>query len=283
MSAADQTTLASPATLSGVGLHSGVMARATLRPAGAGSGVVFRVAIGGAPPSLIRADAANVIDTRLCTRLGDGAGRSIGTIEHVLAALSICSVDNVLIDVDANEMPILDGSAAPYVEAIGRAGISPQQALRRAIVIDAPFEVVDGARSIRAEPDDGRLLSVEVKFEAGAIGAQGVRLNLGDQRDLVKLARARTFCRLSDVEAMRAKGLARGGSLDNAIVVDGARILNAGGLRDPDEFALHKALDLVGDLRLAGVEIIGRIAARRPGHDLNVRFVRALLASRDRR
>jgi len=282
MHSADQTTLASPATLSGVTLHSGAEARATLRSAEAGSGVVFRAAIAGAPARRIKAEAANVIDTRLCTRLGDSGGRSIGTVEHVLAALSICGVDNVLIDVDADEMPILDGSAAPYIEAIRRAGIAPQNAARRDLVIEAAIEVSDGARSIRAEPHEGRLLSVDIDFEAGAIGAQAVRLDLDDERDLARLARARTFCRLSDIDAMRANGLARGGSLDNAIVVDGARILNAGGLRDPEEFALHKALDLVGDLRLAGARLIGRIKARRPGHDLNVRFVRALLASRDR-
>ncbi len=275
---ARQTTLAAAVAVSGVALHSGAMARATLRPAVADRGVVFHVRDPAGATTMIEANAASIVDTRLCTRLGDGAGASIGTVEHLLAALSICGVDNVDIEIDADEMPILDGSAAPYVEAIERAGLASLAAPRRMITITQPIEVRDGDRSIRAEPADGRLLDVRIDFDDAAIASQTAILDLDDPADRALLARARTFCRLADVEAMRASGLSKGGSLDNAIVVDGARILNDGGLRDPREFVLHKALDLVGDLRLAGAPIVGRIHARRPGHDLNARFVRALSA-----
>jgi UDP-3-O-[3-hydroxymyristoyl] N-acetylglucosamine deacetylase len=175
-------------------------------------------------------------------------------------------------------LPILDGSAAPYLDAIERVGARTLAPAKSVIRIIEPVEVSDGDRLIRAEPFDGRMLAVTIAFEAGAIGEQSLAIDLNDPASRNRLAQARTFCRLSDVNAMRAAGLSRGGSLDNAIVVDGDHILNPAGLRDPQEFALHKALDLIGDLALAGAPIIGRIIARRPGHDLNTQFVRALLA-----
>lgn len=274
-----QTTLRTATALEGVGLHSGAPCCALLRPADAGEGVVFRLAprAGETAATVIRAAAPSVVDTRYCTRLGADNGRSIGTVEHLLAACAIAGLDNVAIDIDGGELPILDGSAAPYVDAILDAGLRALSAARSPLKVLRRIEMVDGDRSIVAEPSETAILDVAIEFPDRAIGAQAVTIDLGDEASLRRLARARTFCRLGDIDAMRAAGLSRGGSLDNAIVVDGARILNESQLREPDEFALHKALDLLGDLRLAGRPILARISATRPGHDLNVRFLRKLL------
>lgn len=275
----NQTTLANPATLSGIGLHSGASCRARLRPARAGSGIAFRVPAenGSSDLAPIAATTANVSSTSLGTSLTSG-GRSVRTIEHLLAAAAIAGVDNMIVDVTGGELPILDGSAAPFIEAILGAGIMDLSAPRAAIRIAMPTEMTDGARSIRAMPSEGRVLDVSIDFEDPAIGAQSLSIDLDDRDALLRLGRARTFCRLKDVTAMRARGLSLGGSLDNAVVVDGDRIVNPAGLRDPQEFVLHKALDLLGDLTLAGAPIIGTIRAIRTGHDLNVTFLRRLTA-----
>lgn len=276
-----QTTLASAVSLSGVGVHSGARATAQLKPAPADAGIVIHRlgSIGRAMSAVIPATLDNVADTRLSTTLAS-AGAVIGTIEHILAALSLCDVDNAVIEVDASEAPILDGSAAPIIEAIEKAGFRSLNASRLVIRVLKPVEIEDGARLLRVEPDEGRRLHVAIDFDDPAIGAQSASLDLERASDRRRIGQARTFCRLDDVEALRASGFSRGGSLENAIVVDKGRVLNPGGLRDPHEFALHKALDLVGDLALAGAPILGRFTARRPGHDLNVRFLKALLADR---
>lgn len=281
MRATIETTLARPVALAGVGVHSGEGASAVLRPAPAGAGIAFhRMEPGSATPrAIIPALLDHVSDTRLSTTLASG-GVSVGTVEHLLAALTLCGVDNAVIEIDACEAPILDGSAAPIVEAIEAAGLRVLGAPRQAIRILKPVEIAEGARMIRIEPDTGRRLHVAIRYEDPAIGAQEVMLDLDRAGDRRRIARARTFCRLADVEALRAAGFSRGGSLENAIVVSDGAILNEGGLRDPAEFALHKALDLVGDLALAGAPIIGRITAERPGHDLNLRFLKAVIADR---
>jgi UDP-3-O-[3-hydroxymyristoyl] N-acetylglucosamine deacetylase len=275
MTAPRQTTIQKSASLSGVGLHSGADCRVVIRPAAADAGVVFRKESG----AVVRAAAAAVADTRLCTRLANDTGDAVGMVEHLMAAFAITSLDNAIVEIEGPEVPILDGSAAPYVEAIEASGVVALTSARPAIRIIAPVEFRDGTRIIRAEPHDGRIIEVAIEFDDAAIGAQSLTLDLDRPEHLRRLAHARTFCRLADVEVMRRAGLSLGGSLDNAIVVDGGRILNPEGLRDPSEFTLHKALDLVGDLRLAGWPIIGKISARRPGHDLNARFLRHVLAS----
>lgn len=280
MHALQQTTLAKAVFLSGTGLHSGAPCRAALRPARADLGVVFRLANKDRPASLIPASVGAIAATRLSTSLADASGATIATVEHLMAAVMITGVDNLLVDVSSAELPILDGSAAPFVEAIDRAGVKQLSAARQSIKLMAPIEVSDGDRRIRATPYDGRLLDIAIAFDDAAIGAQSLSIDLDDAPSMRRLAQARTFCRLADVDAMREAGLSRGGSLDNAIVVDGGRILNPQGLRDPAEFALHKALDLIGDLRLAGAPILARIEARRPGHDLNARFLKRLFADR---
>lgn len=275
-----QVTLARPVSLSGVGLHTGMMSRVTLRPAAENAGVQFHkvdasAKRAGAP---IAASAAMISDTRLGTSLRSAEGWSVRTVEHLMAAIVLASIDNIDVEINGDEMPILDGSAAPFLEALARAGTRVQRPIRTALKILAPIELSEGDRIIHAEPFDGRLIDVIIHFEDRAIGTQSVSFDLDDPAAIRKLAVARTFCRLADVTAMRSAGLGLGGALDNAIVVDDGKVLNETPLRDPDEFALHKALDLIGDLALAGSPIIGRIRAVRPGHDLNARFLRRLLA-----
>jgi UDP-3-O-[3-hydroxymyristoyl] N-acetylglucosamine deacetylase len=257
--------------MEGVGLHSGAPSRVTLQPARAGRGVVFRRQDAGEVVASVEAISSSAFNTGI----GHGA-RSVGTVEHLMAAIALAEVDNILIEVDGPELPALDGSAAPWLDAISEAGLRLLDAPRETIRILAPVAVVDAGRSIRAEPYDGRIVEVSIAFPDRAIGAQKVTLDLDDPADVRRVARARTFCRRADIEGMRANGLSLGGSLDNAVVVDGDRVLNPSGLRDSLEFALHKALDLIGDLRLAGAPIIGRIVAERPGHDINARFLTAL-------
>jgi UDP-3-O-[3-hydroxymyristoyl] N-acetylglucosamine deacetylase len=251
-----------------------MMANVVLRPAPAGAGVIVRRAGGEAVPA--RPDA--VSNTHFNTGLGEGASR-VATIEHLMAAIALADIDNIVIDVDGPELPALDGSAAPWLDLLVASGVRSLGAPRETIRVLAPVGVEDEGRFIRAEPLDGRILDVSIAFPDAAIGAQRVTLDLDDARDVKRVACARTFCRRTDIDGMRAKGLSLGGSLDNAVVVDGARVLNPAGLRDREEFALHKALDLIGDLRLAGAPVLGRITAHRPGHDLNARFVAALLGA----
>ncbi len=273
-----QSTVARESSVEGVGLHSGVSARVVLRPAAAGQGVRFRRA--GAAE--IAASPGAVGNTNFNTGLGDGAAR-VATVEHLMAAIALAGVDNLIVEIDGPELPALDGSAAPWLELLAASGVRALNAPREAIRILAPVSVEDpDGRTIRAEPFDGRIVDVSISFSDAVIGVQRVSINLDIAADVKRVASARTFCRQSDIEALRAKGLSLGGSFDNAVVVDGARVLNPSGLRDAHEFALHKALDLIGDLRLAGAPIIGHIIADRPGHDLNARFVSALLRAGDR-
>lgn len=274
MRASNQKTLAGPVALGGIGLHTGSPCAVRMEPAPENSGVLF---LSGSDE--IAARVENVFDTKLGTSIRNLNGRVVRTVEHLMAAVSISGLDNVHVRIDGDELPVLDGSAAPFVEAIAGAGLAEQKEPRRVLRVDKSFEIVDGDRWIRASPHHGRLIDVSIRFEDEAIGSQRASADLSDAAAQRRLARARTFCRLADVDAMRSIGLSLGGSLDNAVVVDGDRIMNDSGLRDPSEFAYHKMLDLVGDLALAGAPLIGKIEAARPGHDLNVRFVKELLAS----
>lgn len=282
----EQTTLARAATGFGAALHSGNETRITLRPAPAGSGVVFRRTDLRAPDGArlpdaeiaIPARAAFIADTRLGVRLRNAAGATVMTVEHVLAALMLAGVDNAIVDIDGPEPPGFDGSSAPLIALIEEAGVRRLGAAREAIEVRAPVRIEDGDRFVEAAPAAGRRLDVSIEFPEPAIGRQSAALRLDDPADVARLAAARTFCRLHEVEAMRQAGFGLGGSLNNAIVVDGARILNEEGLRDPNEFALHKALDLLGDLSLLGAPLFGQVRAHKPGHDLNTRLVCRLAA-----
>lgn len=274
-----QRTLASTIGTAGVGLHTGIGVKAVLRPAPAGAGVVFRrTDLDKALDStLIPARADFVSETRLGVTLRNKAGAEVSTVEHLLAAIFLAGIDNILIELDGPEAPVLDGSAARWADIIRHAGLARQEAARYALIVDRPYRAESGERFVEITPYSGCVLEVGVEYPDEAIGRQDVRLSLAEPRDIERILRARTFCAARDVDAMREAGLALGGSLDNAVVVDGARILNEGGLRDPQEFALHKTLDLIGDLALVGAPLIGRIKAWKSGHDLHTALARLIL------
>lgn len=267
----------------GIALHSGVRVAMTLSPAASGTGIVFRRRDLGID---IPARFDLVADTRLCTVLahpGIAAAR-VATVEHVMAALAGTGITNAIVEVDGPELPILDGSAAGLVFLIDCAGTVEQDRARCAIAPTRAIRV-DGAEGGFVEllppaaGEDGLVLSASIEFPAAAIGAQAMELPLTQAGFRRELAAARTFCLLAEVEAMQSAGLARGGSLDNAVVVDGARVMNPAGLRMEREFVRHKLLDMVGDLALAGAALHGRVRAHRPGHGLNNAVLRALFAN----
>jgi UDP-3-O-[3-hydroxymyristoyl] N-acetylglucosamine deacetylase len=274
-----QHTLKAPIGCVGIGVHTGQRVQLRLVPAAADHGIVFRRTDLGLD---IPARFDRVVDTRLCTVLGHEADPSarVGTVEHLMAALSGSGIDNVLVEVDGPELPILDGSAKPYVFLIDCAGVVEQDAQRRTVEVRRTVRVSDGAAwaELRPMPARGFEMAMSIDFAAAAIGSQALSLRLTPDSFRRELASARTFAMAADIERLRESGLARGGSLDNAVVVDGAKILNPAGLRCPDEFVRHKLLDAVGDLALAGAAIHGRFVASRSGHTLNNKLLRALFA-----
>jgi len=270
-----QSTLKAPISFSGLGLHTGDECRIVVRPAEEYVGISFKCHKAGAV-SVIAAAPENVGCAFHGTALVNSSGASVATVEHLMAALAICSIDNTVIDVFGPEIPILDGSSAPFVNEIKAVGIERQGAERHEIIIDQPISIKDGDRSILIEPADGFRLDTTIDFEDCLIGRQSLSVALDNSAMLERMAKSRTFCRLYEVEGLRAMDLIRGGSLDNSIVVDGDKILNGDDLRDPYEFVLHKALDLVGDLYLLGAPIRGVITAFKPGHDLNTRAALAI-------
>ena len=279
MRATFQQTLSKTVEFSGVGLHSGQDCVATVRPAGADVGIVFCRLDLDEGVNTVAASPENVRNTRQGTTLIAPNGASAATVEHLMAALYLAGVDNAWIDLFGPEVPILDGSALDFLNGFNAAGCDLQSAPRRRPVMpNAPVAVRDGDRSIEIAPGAGRVLDITIDFGDCMIGRQSLRLDLDNPEDCARMAAARTFCRAEEIDILRAAGLARGGSLENSLVVDGARVLNKTGLRDAREFALHKALDLVGDLYLLGVPVQGEIRAVKPGHDLNVRMAQALWA-----
>jgi len=250
----------------------------TLLPAPAGTGIAFRRTDAAGKGLEVAAHVSNIVDDRLCSALGDGNGTSVATVEHLMAALSGCRVDNLIVEVDGGELPIMDGSAAPFVFLIECAGIASQAAPRRAIEILKPICVEDGERRAELLPGVGFSVGFEIEFGSGAIGQQDMSVQLVNGTFKGELSRARTFGFVEEVDQLRAMGLALGGSLDNAVVVSGDRVLNEDGLRYKDEFVRHKILDCIGDLYLAGAPIIGQFKGRRSGHALNHSILRAMLA-----
>lgn len=271
-----QRTLGKSVAFAGVGLHSGESCRIELKPAEAGHGIVFRRA--DLPPGAndIAARPECVVSADHGTTIANEKGASIATIEHLMAALALTGIDNVLIDVEGPEIPILDGSSAAFVAAIAETGVTTLSAERQALLVEEAQTIADGDRAIHLEPFDGRRIEIEIDFGDCMIGRQTLSLDLDNPKDISRLSRARTFCRLHEVEALQSAGLIRGGALTNGLVVDGHRLVNDEPLRDPAEFALHKALDLIGDLYLLGAPVIGRIRAVKPGHALNTRAALAL-------
>ena len=273
-----QTTLKRETTLVGMGLHSGRPARVVLRPATEG-GIRFRRVDVTDRDNLIPARWDRVSDTRLCTLLSNEAGVSVGTVEHLMAALAGTGVTHAEIDIDGPEVPIMDGSALRFVRAILRAGLAPVPGALRAIRVLAPVRDVQGDVVAELAPADALTIDFEIDFVDAAIGRQSRRLVMENGAFVHELADCRTFCRSEEVEAMRAAGLALGGTLDNAVVVDGSRVLNPGGLRRSDEFVRHKMLDALGDLALAGAPILGAYRGVRAGHGATNRLLRRLFAT----
>lgn len=276
-----QRTLKTVIDCVGVGVHTGRRVTVTLRPAAPGTGIVFhRTDLGVEIPA--RYD--HVADTRLCTALGlPGRPEArIGTVEHLMAALAGCRVVDCTVEVDGPELPILDGSAAPWVFLLDCAG-TVDQGRGSAIEVLRPVRVAEGEAFAELRPifgqGHGLTAAMSIAFDVAAIGRQALTLELDEVTFRRELAPARTFGLAREVEALRSAGLARGGSLRNAVVVDGTRVLNPGGLRMPDEFVRHKLLDAVGDLALAGAPLIGRFVGHRSGHALNNRLLRALFAA----
>jgi UDP-3-O-[3-hydroxymyristoyl] N-acetylglucosamine deacetylase len=278
-----QRTLKSRIPCVGIGVHTGRRVSLTLVPAHAGHGIVFRRTDLGRD---IPATYDRVVDTTLCTTIGEGSAR-VGTIEHLMAALAGAGVDNVLIELDGPEVPIMDGSAAPFSFLLECAGVVSLDTPRKVIEIRRPVRITDGRAFAELRPFNNQGartavptldLEISIDFAEAAIGRQTRTLRLTPENFRVAVASARTFTLASDINHLRELGLARGGSLDNAIVVDGAKVLNPGGLRMKDEFAAHKLLDAVGDLALAGAALHGRFIANRPGHSLNHKLLKALFA-----
>jgi len=275
-----QRTLKTAIDCSGIGLHSGQNVSMTLCPAAPDTGIIFRRTDlkNGARDVPARFDA--VCDTRLCTTLMNDHGTRIGTVEHLMAALMGCGIDNAVIELDSPEVPIMDGSSEPFVFLIDCAGVAEQKAVRRSLVVRRPVAIEENGARAALEPADGFTISLDIEFASQAIGRQELYLEVSRESFKDQICRARTFGFLHEVEALRAAGLARGGSLENAVVVDGDTILNDDGLRFDDEFVRHKVLDCIGDMALAGHSLTGHLRARRTGHGLNNRLLRALFADK---
>ena len=269
-----QQTLKRPVRYSGIALHTGVRAHVTLNPAPANAGVVIRrTDLAGAPP--VRAHASQVIDVMRATTIANGPAR-VHTVEHVLAALHALGVDNAAIDMDGPEPPIADGSSAPYVALIQEAGLVAQDAPRRYFEVKEPIFIERGESKMVLLPDPQYRISCTVKYNATILDTQYLSLTVTPETFARDLSLARTFCLYEEIAPLMSKGLIRGGSLDNAVVMKDGAIISKDGLRYNDEFVRHKMLDIVGDLSLIGCRLRAQVIAIKPGHPLNVTMAQAL-------
>ena len=274
-----QYTLSQKITINGTGLHSGADVCLSLCPAPAGHGIVFvRTDVTGRD-NIIPARWDLVVDTRLCTVVGNKDGVTVGTVEHLMAALRGCGIDNLIIELDGPEIPVMDGSSAPFIEAIDKAGIAAQSAAARTIRVLKEVTVEQDGKTARLLPAQHAQFAGEISFAHPAIGTQRREVALLNGNFRHDLANSRTFGFAHEVEALRRMGLALGGSLENAIVLDETRVMNDDGLRHEDEFIRHKLLDAVGDLYLAGAPIMGRYEGFKAGHALNNLLLRKLFAT----
>jgi UDP-3-O-[3-hydroxymyristoyl] N-acetylglucosamine deacetylase len=271
---ARQTTLASEISLTGTGVHSGAPVSIVLCPADGDTGIRFLLSNG----TEIVADQGSVTGVTLSTVLGDGNGAAVATVEHLLAALHGLGIDNALIEIDNPEVPIMDGSASCFVEAIDEAGLAELDSPRRFLKVLKPVRVEDGTAYGELTPHNGFHLDVEIEFDTPLIGTQRIEIDLNPGSFRRELARARTFGFMKDVERLWASGLALGASLENTVAIGDDRVINREGLRFSDEFVRHKALDAVGDLALAGAPILGAFRSHRGGHRLNTLVLKALFA-----
>ncbi|HEX6859881.1 MAG TPA: UDP-3-O-acyl-N-acetylglucosamine deacetylase [Caulobacteraceae bacterium] len=274
-----QHTVAGPAIFAGVGLHTGEHVRVAIRPAAPNAGITFVRTDVRQGDNAVPVSAEAVTKTQLGTVISNAEGVSVSTIEHLMAAMAALAIDNAIVELDGPEVPIMDGSAEPFVQILDRAGRRRQEAARRYIEILAPIEAVEGDKRATLTPCEQFEVAFEIAFASRAIGRQRVDLVIDEDSFRDELSECRTFGFVQEVEALRAIGLARGGSMENAVVIDGDRVLNPEGLRRPDEFVRHKALDAVGDLYVLGLPIIGRFEGVYAGHGLNNAVVRALVAN----
>lgn len=280
-----QTTIATSVDLDGIGLHKGTNVHMVLRPAGADTGIVFRrtdMKAADRSVSDIPARFDTVCDTSMCTTIGNAAGARVATIEHLMAAVYALGIDNLLVEIDAEEVPVMDGSSAAFVAALDRAGVKELPAPRKFIRILEPVSLEDGLKQGTLEPcSDGFRIDLSIDFDNVTIGKQALSFEASPEAFRKAISSARTFGFLEDYELLKSLDLAHGASLDNAVVLDGETVLNEDGLRSPDEFVRHKVLDAVGDLALAGAPILGRYVGSRVGHAFNNQILRALFANPD--
>lgn len=274
-----QSSLISAVAFEGVGLHSGAPARLVVNPAPVDHGIVFVRSDLPAAQGRIPARWDAVVSSKLCTLLANAQGATVSTVEHVMAAVAGCGIHNALIEIDGPEVPILDGSAVPFVRGFLAAGVMRQSAPVRALKILRAVEVCEGEAVARLEPADAMEMRFAIDFADAAIGRQEKALNLSNGTFVRELSDSRTFCRQADVDFMRANGLALGGTLHNAVVVQGEQVLSPGGLRHRDEPVRHKMLDALGDLALAGGPVLGRYTGIKAGHALTNRLLRQVFAT----
>ena len=269
-----QRTLANTINISGIGLHSGARINMRMRPASANTGIIFHRTDGETTVS-IKACSANVVDTRLATVIGCN-GTTVSTIEHLMSALAAFAIDNLHIDIDGPEVPVLDGSAAHFVREFQQTGVASLSEPRKFIAIRKPLEIIEGEKRISIIPSRFFRITYDIAFDHPAISVQNHSIKFDTDTFCKDIAPSRTFGFLHEVEQLKAKGLARGGSLENAVVVDNTGIMNPEGLRFHNEFVRHKILDAFGDFSLLGSPLLGHIRAFKAGHDLNAKMVKMI-------
>lgn len=276
---AQQKSLNKMVTFHGKGLHSGRMVRVEVHPASANYGIKFlRTDVDRA--ELIPALWSNITATELCTTLGRGEN-AVSTIEHLMAALAGFGIDNALVRINGPEVPIMDGSSKPFISAFKSAGISDLGVAKRYLVLKESFEFQSGDRIVRMEPSTEFSIACEIDYGKSFIGRQSLECTV-NEANFLKLADARTFCHLNEVNALRSIGLAQGGSLDNAVVVTDSGVMNEEGLRGDDEFVRHKVLDCIGDFSLFGAQIIARVSITRPGHGFHAEIMKSMMQQKNR-
>ena len=275
LTAVRQKTLLNELSFKGIGLHTGNNVSMKIFPAHEDTGVVFRRKIGKKIIS-IKADYRNVKSTKLCTLLSDSNGNSVSTVEHILSALYALEIDNVIIELTSNEIPVYDGSAQEFVKQIKEVGFEEQESFKKYIKIKKNIEVKSGNKYVRVCPFDNTLISTEINYDHKLIGKQSISIMLTPQIYESQICNARTFGFLKDVKNLRKNGLALGGSLDNAIVLDENNVLNKSGLRFSDEFVRHKLLDFIGDISLSGYRMLGSFFSSHPGHEINNQLLRKI-------
>ena len=274
-----QRTVSEEISCTGIGLHSGKKVKLTVKPAPPNSGIAFeRLDI--SPNCSVKASFDNVVETKMATTIGFN-GYSVSTIEHLMAAFFGMGIDNALVQIDGEEVPIMDGSSAPFVLLLKNAGIAIQNNHKRFLLVKKPIKIKDGDRSVHIYPSNELKITYKIDFDHPLIKDQAYEISFSQPTFIQEISKARTFGFLKDVQTLRNNGLARGGSLDNAIVMDEFRVLNEDGLRYKNEFVRHKILDFIGDLAILGPIIIGHFVAERSGHSLNQRLLRKFMAQED--